>query len=150
VDELIDDFLSASRYTREFSSRRAKLVTSIAMFYDLETPLQFMREVFETLADDGVWVIEQSYLPEMLKMNSYDTVCHEHLEYYALKLIMWMAGKVGFQVLDVTFNSINGGSFSVAMIKSTSLRAEPANVGTIIRNEENQGLDGSGPYRSFA
>ena len=83
------------------------------MFYDLERQLEFMREVESVLADDGVWHLEQSYLPTMLEMNAYDTICHEHLEYYALKQIKWMAERVGLRILDVELNDINGDRKSV-------------------------------------
>ncbi|MGC7532451.1 methyltransferase domain-containing protein, partial [Pandoraea pneumonica] len=87
------------------------------MFYDLEDPLAFMREVAGILEDDGIWVFEQSYLPTMLARNSYDTVCHEHIEFYALAQINWMAERAGLVIRDVEFNDVNGGSFSVTVGK---------------------------------
>ena len=80
------------------------------MFYDLERPLAFMEQVQDILDDEGLWHFEQSYLPSMLKRNSYDTVCHEHLEYYALKQIVWMAERVGLRLIDASLNDINGGA----------------------------------------
>ena len=80
----VADFFSAEKFRDLFGHRKAKIVTSIAMFYDLDRPLDFMRQVASILADDGVWHFEQSYLPAMLAAGSYDTACHEHLEYYAL------------------------------------------------------------------
>ena len=61
------------------------MVTSIAMFYDLDDPIAFASAIAETLETDGVWHLEQSYLPSMLRTNSYDTTCHEHIEYYSLR-----------------------------------------------------------------
>ena len=116
--DLIPDFFSAALVRARFGDRRAKVVTSFSMFYDLEAPLAFMREVHEILADDGLWVFEQSYMPLMLETNSYDTVCHEHLEFYALAQIQWMAQRVGFSIVDVEFNEVNGGSFSVSVRKA--------------------------------
>jgi NDP-4-keto-2,6-dideoxyhexose 3-C-methyltransferase len=147
---LIADFFSAARFREELGSRRAKVVTSIAMFYDLESPLQFMQDVFEVLSDDGIWVFEQSYLPQMLAMNSYDTVCHEHLEYYALKQISWMARRVGFRIVDIQFNTINGGSFSVTATKSKFPTQTPSLVGKTIREEMDHGLDELSTYQEFA
>jgi NDP-4-keto-2,6-dideoxyhexose 3-C-methyltransferase len=118
--ELIADYFSAAALRRRLGDRKARVVTSIAMFYDLEAPVDFMREVHGVLADDGVWVLEQSYLPTMLKMNAYDTICHEHLEYYGLKQIDWMAKRVGFRIVDVELNSTNGGSFCVTLAKAAS------------------------------
>ena len=77
--QLIPDFFSSRLLKERFPGAKAKVVTSFSMFYDLEEPLRFMQEVHQVLADDGVWVFEQSYMPTMLEMNSFDTVCHEHL-----------------------------------------------------------------------
>ena len=76
---LVPEFFSAETFREAFPGRRAAIVTSLAMFYDLESPPAFMRAVHEILADDGVWIFEQSYLPSMLSQLAYDTVCHEHL-----------------------------------------------------------------------
>ncbi len=107
---VVADFFSGEAFFRASGGKQAKIVTSIAMFYDLERPLDFMRQVHAVLADDGIWHFEQSYLPSMLAANSYDTVCHEHLEYYSLETIVWMADRVGFSIVDVSLNSVNGGA----------------------------------------
>jgi len=148
--QLIPDFFSADRFRKEFGTRRAKVVTSIAMFYDLEAPLHFVQQVYDILADDGVWVFEQSYLPAMLANTSYDTVCHEHLEYYALKQIQWMLERTGFIVLDIELNNVNGGSFSVTAAKrGASLERNQAAVQWFVRGEESLGLSGSAVYEQF-
>jgi len=116
----IDSFFSAAALKELFGDRKAKIVTSIAMFYDLPDPLAFMRDIASILADDGIWYTEQSYLPSMLKNNSYDTICHEHLEYYCLSQIQWMCEHSGLKIIDVSFNDINGGSFGVTMAKKES------------------------------
>ena len=94
------------------------------MFYDLEDPVDFMKNIHEVLAADGLWTFEQSYMPTMLEANAYDTVCHEHLEYYGLRQIKWMTDKVGFKIVDVELNAINGGSFSVTVAKKESSHSE--------------------------
>lgn len=148
--DLIPDFFSAALVRKRFPGRKAKVVTSFSMFYDLEAPLTFMREVHEILADDGVWLFEQSYMPLMLETNSYDTVCHEHLEFYALRQIQWMAERVGFKIVDVEFNSVNGGSFSVTVRKAApGAPIEPA-VQAILDREDAAGLHTLEPYRAFA
>ncbi len=115
---VVADFFSKAAYERVMGRRKAKVATTFAMFYDLDDPTRFMAEVHSILADDGVWVLEQSYMPLMLETNSYDTVCHEHLEYYTLAQIEWMAEKVGFEVVDVELNDVNGGSFLVTVQKT--------------------------------
>jgi len=112
---LIAEFFSAKNFQREFGKKKAKIITSFSIFYDLEDPVAFARDVSNMLASDGIWVMEQSYMPKMLSNISYDTACHEHLEYYGLRQIEWIAKKVGMKLVDVSFNDINGGSFSVVL-----------------------------------
>ncbi len=148
--QLIQDFFSADLLKERFPDKKAKVVTSFSMFYDLEAPMAFMREIHEVLADDGIWVFEQSYMPTMLEMNSYDTVCHEHLEYYALRQIQWMAERVGFKIVDVELNDVNGGSFSVTVSKSGSDASTASSVQRILDEEHEHGLDTLAPYKAFA
>ncbi|WP_120717360.1 class I SAM-dependent methyltransferase [Tsuneonella amylolytica] len=146
---LIPDFFSADLVRDRFGDRKAKVVTSFSMFYDLEAPMDFMEQVAGILADDGIWVFEQSYMPAMLETNSFDTVCHEHLEFYALKQIQWMADRVGLAIEDVEFNDVNGGSFSVTVRKSGGTRARTPQVEEILRRETDMGLDILEPFRAF-
>ena len=111
--------------------------------------MDFMRQVHEVLADDGVWVFEQSYMPSMLATNSYDTVCHEHLEFYGLTQIQWMAERVGFRIVDVEFNDVNGGSFSVTVRKAAEAEAPASSVQKILDDETGARLHTLAPYRAF-
>ncbi len=148
--KLIPDFFGAKLLGAHYPGCKAKVVTSFSMFYDLEAPMDFMRQVHDVLADDGIWVFEQSYMPTMLATNSYDTVCHEHLEFYALRQIQWMAERVGFRVLDVEFNDVNGGSFSITAAKKLGSEPMVASVQRILEQEQAQGLDTLEPYHQFA
>jgi hypothetical protein len=149
--KLIPDFFSARLVREAYGSKKASVITSFSMFYDLEDPLAFMRDVFDCLDDEGVWVFEQSYMPTMLSQNSYDTVCHEHLEYYALKQVQWMAERVGLTIVDVEFNDVNGGSFSVVAAKTGSRQAQNAkSIAPILEAERKAGLDSLRPYEEFA
>jgi hypothetical protein len=116
--DLIPEFFSASAIKAHMGSRRAKVISSIAMFYDLEAPIEFMHQIREVLADDGIWLFEQSYMPTMLDMTAYDTICHEHLEYYGLAQIKWMTDRAGLKIVDVWLNDVNGGSFAVMVAKA--------------------------------
>jgi len=111
---LIPDFFTQQVYESKLT-RSAKVVSSISMFYDLENPTSFSRDIKEILAPDGIWVCEQSYAVSMMKQNSFDTVCHEHLEYYTLKQFDYICQQVGLKIIDVTKNDCNGGSFRVTM-----------------------------------
>lgn len=146
---LIPDFFSASLVKSFFPDCKAKVITSFSMFYDLEDPVAFMRDVHQVLADDGIWVFEQSYLPTMLEKNSFDTVCHEHLEFYCLKQIQFMCQKVGFQIIDVEFNDINGGSFSVTVIKKSPINKVLPHIENLLIKENEKGFDSLVPFIEF-
>jgi NDP-4-keto-2,6-dideoxyhexose 3-C-methyltransferase len=146
--QIVPDFFTANTFFRASGGRPAKIVTSIAMFYDLERPLEFVRHVHDVLADDGVWHFEQSYLPSMLAATSYDTVCHEHVEYYGLSPICWMLERSGFRIIDVTLNDINGGSFAVTAAKGAAHHAPI--VAERLAEERSLGLETMEPFIRFA
>lgn len=146
---LIPDFFSKSAF-ESAGGTRAKIITSIAMFYDLDAPTEFARQVASILAPDGVWHLEQSYLPSMLRMCSYDTICHEHLEYYSLGSISKILEPAGLRVIDVQMNSVNGGSFAVtAALKDSSHPANNAVISWLLGQEDRMGLQTPKPYRNF-
>jgi hypothetical protein len=149
--QLVVDFFSAGQFFAATAGRPAKIVTSIAMFYDLPNPLGFMQQIAQVLADDGIWHFEQSYLPAMLYADAYDTVCHEHLEYYSLRQIAWMAQRSGLKILDVTLNDTNGGSFAITAAKKTSAHvASDSTIGRMLVQESAAGLGTQEPYEAFA
>jgi hypothetical protein len=147
---LIPDFFSAATFKTEFPKNKAKIITSIAMFYDLEKPMKFVNDIEAVLADDGVWHFEQSYMPSMLRTNSYDTVCHEHLEFYSFKVVKNMLESCGLRVIDVQMNSINGGSFAVSACKKNALyKSNLPIINWMLKQEDDMGLDTPKPYRDF-
>jgi hypothetical protein len=147
---LIPSFFSAKSFQQKFGTKKAKVITSIAMFYDLEDPVAFMSDIYNIIDEDGVWLLEQSYLPQMLSTNSFDTACHEHLEYYAIKQMIWMAEKVGFKILDIDFNEINGGSFNLILTKKNSPYAPKLDkINQAILKENNLDLDNLQVYKDF-
>lgn len=145
--DLIPDFFSAALLRARYGEAKAKVVTSFSMFYDLEDPMTFMREVRDVLADDGIWVFEQSYMPSMLETNSFDTVCHEHIEFYALTQIKWMADRVDLRIVDVEFNGVNGGSISVTVMKGAGVNDDT--TARALKAEIDAGLDTLEPFRAF-
>lgn len=147
---LVADFFSYEAVAKRYPGKKARVVTSFSMFYDLPEPLAFMKQVRELLADDGLWVFEQSYMPTMLDMNSYDTACHEHLEYYDLSQISWMAERAGLRIADVELNDVNGGSFSLTAVPAGSSRPTSAAVEKLLASERARRLDTLAPYQAFA
>lgn len=148
--EPIADFFSAESFRRHKGDRQAKIISSIAMLYDLEEPLEFVKQIAAVLAPDGIWHFEQSYMPLMLTQNAYDTVCHEHLEYYGLHQIKWMTDRCGLRILDVEANDINGGSFAVTVCRDDAPHvSDAATIERILSEEKEAGLDTLAPYEAF-
>lgn len=118
---LVEDFFKKELFEREYGDRKAKVVTSISMFYDLPDPIKFARDIKDILHEEGMWITEQSYCLEMLKKNSFDTICHEHLEYYNLKQLKYIGEAVGLKIIEVGLNECNGGSFRVKFVHEKSM-----------------------------
>lgn len=148
--KLVPEFFSSDAY-KSATSQPAKIITSIAMLYDLDDPVAFATQIEECLADDGVWHFEQSYMPSMLRLNSYDTICHEHLEYYSLGVVTNILTAAGLKVIDVIMNNINGGSFAVTATKkgNTSRSINHAVVQWLLQQEDRMGINTPRPYREF-
>ena len=115
ADKVLIDFFNARTYldTPELRDRRPKAVTSIAMFYDLEDPNEFVADIKAVMHEEGVWVVQMSYLPLMLTQNAFDNICHEHLEYYSLHSLESLLARHDFEVVDMQLNDVNGGSLRV-------------------------------------
>ncbi len=147
--KLVPDFFSAKAFNAA-GGEPARVVTSIAMLYDLEDPIDFARQVESILAPDGVWHFEQSYMPSMLRLCSYDTICHEHLEFYSLFVVQNVLKAAGLKIVDVQMNAVNGGSFAVTAAKQKSpVRANDAVIDWLLDQEDRMGLHTPRPYRDF-
>lgn len=146
---LVPDFFSAANY-HSVTKERAKVVTSIAMFYDLEDPVAFARQIEEVLAPDGLWHFEQSYLPSMLRTCSYDTICHEHIEYYSMLCVDRIVKAAGMKIVDVQMNAVNGGSFAVTAAKAaSSVAVNKPVIDWLLEQEDRMGLTTIKPYQDF-
>ncbi len=108
---VFNEFFSAKIFGERFPGRKAKIVTSVAMFYDLEDPNSFVNDVAKILDPDGVWVVQQNYLATMLDQNGFDNIGHEHLEYYSLGTMEVLLERHGLEVFETETNDVNGGSF---------------------------------------
>ncbi len=106
---IIKDFFPPKKKSNKFKIK-FDFITSIAMFYDLDDPNKFVKKIKKHLSKNGIWIFELSYLIDMLKLNSFDTICHEHLEYYSLHSLNYLMKKHSLKIFKVTKNSINGGS----------------------------------------
>jgi SAM-dependent methyltransferase len=150
--DVVRDFYSAEALRRRTQDQKAKAITSIAMFYDLEQPRVFVADVAQALAPGGVWVMELHYLPTMLETNSFDAIVHEHLEYYSLAVIERLIGEEGLEVVSAELNDINGGSIRLFIGHAgdhlpTAEQAEQLRQLRI--NEFELALDSPEPYEAF-
>ena len=148
----VADFFSEDSYRSIERNKNAKLVMSIACFYDLEDPISFVRDIYSILDDDGLWHFEQAYLPSTLRSLSYDTACHEHIEYYSMLSVQNILKHAGMKIVDVTLNDVNGGSFAVTACKDTnkSIKVNHAVINWSIDEEYKMGLHTVKPYFEFA
>lgn len=146
------DFFSEESYRSVEKDKNAKLVMSISCFYDLDDPVSFVKDIHSILTDDGMWHFEQAYLPLTLKSLSYDTACHEHIEYYSMLSVQNILQRAGMKIVDVTLNDINGGSFAVTACKdtNTSIKVNHAVINWLIDEEYKMGLHTTKPYFDFA
>jgi hypothetical protein len=147
---LIADFFTAQKFNAIYGGKKAKIITSIAMFYDLERPGDFVKDVASILSNDGIWHFEQSYMPAMLRATSYDMVCHEHLEFYSFKVVKDLLEKNGMRVIDVKTNTINGGSFAVTACRSDAkYKSNTPVINWMLAHESTLNLNILKPYVEF-
>lgn len=125
ANAIVQDFFSAEAYRRtEYADLKPKIITTIAMFYDLDNPQTFVEDVYDILDDDGIWVIQISYTPLMLEQLAFDNICHEHICYYSLSSMKYLMDRVGFNIVDCQLNDVNGGSFRIYLMKNTANKAK--------------------------
>ena len=145
----IPKFYSSEEYFKVIP-KQANLVTSCSVIYDLEQPIEFARDIYRILEDNGIWHFEQSYLPLMIETNSYDTVCHEHLLYLSLHDIVKILESANFQIIDVSINGINGGSIAVSAIKSKKVVNPSPYVEYLLNLERLSGIKDGSRIKTFA
>jgi hypothetical protein len=131
----VPDFFTKDSF-KSVSDKSAKFISSISMMYDLDDPVHFALQVHDCLDDNGFWFFEQSYLGLMIEKLAYDTICHEHLEYYSAHTIHNILDKAGFIVRNIELNSINGGSFAILTSKKKSESDEHCNEFITLLNYE--------------
>ena len=149
----IKDFFPSIRLERLLKNRKLDAITSIAMFYDLENPSFFVEKIYKLLTKEGIWIFEMSYMPDMIRLNSYDTICHEHLEYYSLNVIRKILAKSKMKLAKAILNDSNGGSIRCYAVKKDNLIfgtiKDQEEIEKLIKKELNLGLETDRPYKNF-
>jgi len=113
---VIQDYFSKAAYDKA-TDKKAKVITCVAMFYDLDDPNPFIEDLHAVLDDNGVLVLQMSYTPLMLSQMAFDNICHEHVYYYSLGSLAYLFQQHGFAVIDADLNDVNGGSMRVYLVK---------------------------------
>jgi SAM-dependent methyltransferase len=153
IATVVQDVFPSPRLSALCEHGSFDVVTSIAMFYDLEAPVAFARAVVDLLASNGVWIVEFAYLPSMLDNDSYDTICHEHLEYYSLAVFERIARDAGLRLFRAALNDVNGGSICCYLTHASNSKCgtvEDRHVISKLREAEfERQLDTDEPYRAF-
>ncbi len=151
--KVIQDIFPSEALTKECKNKKFDIITSIAMFYDLEDPVSFVRNIKNALSPEGIWIFEMSYMPSMLRQNSYDTICHEHLEYYSLAVIETILKRADMGMIQVGLNDVNGGSMRCYATHTTNFkfkkRAFLQALESLRQEEFDLELDTDKPYRNF-
>jgi SAM-dependent methyltransferase len=150
---VVQDIFPSQKLVETLEGKTLDIITSIAMFYDLENPVEFVSGIKQLLSHKGVWVFEMSYMPTMLKLDSFDTICHEHLEYYSLAVIEIILKKAGMRLFKISFNDINGGSIRCFATHDSNIAYDNAEDIALL-NETRQAefdmeLDTDKPYDAF-
>lgn len=152
---IIEDFFNATAWMKQFGGAKAKAITAIAMFYDLDDPNAFVADVKSCLDSEGIFIIQMNYLPLMLSQTAFDNISHEHLEYYSLQSLEFLLSRHNLQVRDVELNSVNGGSFRIYITHSetgNSLRFTDGADQRVQRMRELEkalGLQNRSTYQAF-
>lgn len=151
---VINDFFNKESYQNNLGNKKAKAITAISMFYDLENPNQFLQDVNSILDPRGLFVIQQNYLATMLENNAFDNICHEHREYYSLSSLEHLLGRHNMKIFDIEQNGINGGSIRTYITSednnSFDSKEAEERVKKIRELESQMGLDTIKPYSDFA
>lgn len=151
--QVVQDIFPSKKLSAVLKDEKLDVITSIAMFYDLESPVAFCRDIKRHLAEDGIWIFEMSYMPEMLKLNSYDTICHEHLEYYSFAVLEKILKMADLRIFEISYNDINGGSIRCYATHAENTKYQAKEYQQLIDQTRQQEfdleLDTGKPYFSF-
>lgn len=147
--KIIPNYFSFKLFRRYFNNCKAKVITSIAMFYDLDKPNKFVDDITKCLDKNGLWIIEMRYLPLMLQQNDIGNVCHEHIEYYSLISLENLLERHGLEVVNVELNDVNGGSLR-AYVRFKNIFPINLSVNELREKEKKSRLNTVEPYTQFA
>lgn len=152
---VINNFFNAEDFKGEFGYKKAKIISAISMFYDLDNPNKFLEDINEILDEDGLFIIQQNYLVTMLENNAFDNICHEHRSYYSYRSLKNLLDGHNLEIFDIELNEINGGSIRTYIRKKSNQKIKPfegaeIRINKIVENENRLSLESETPYQEFA
>jgi hypothetical protein len=151
--KIYNDFFPNKKIISKFSKNKVSIITSIAMFYDLQDPKSFVKSIKNILDIRGIWVFELSYIMTMLKLNSFDTICHEHLEYYSLTVLDFLMKACDMKIFKISFNDSNGGSIRCFVTHKNNNIFNNYKDALLIKNtllkEKKAKINSDYPYKHF-
>ncbi len=149
IDYYLADFFSAKKVMKK-TKKKFKIITALSVFYDARNPNSFLLDVRKILDNDGIFLLEFADLSSIIKFKMFDTICHEHLEYYSTKVICDLAKKHKLRVFDIKQNDINGGSKQYFICHTESrIKSKKEKINKILKNENKLKLDKIGTFRKF-
>lgn len=148
----INDYFNKASFEKACGDKKAKIISSIAMFYDLEDPIAFTQDIDDILDDEGIWILQMADLPNMLKQNMFDNICHEHTTYYHMAPMEYILAKCGMKLVDLEMNNVNGSSYRFYIRKlngpEPTLKAQKR-IARARFEEFNMALDTEEPFKKF-
>ena len=146
----ISSFFSREKILKK-TKKKFKIISALSVFYDIEKPNKFLSDVSKLLDDNGIFILEQADLLSIIKLNMFDTICHEHLEYYSHKVIINLLSKHQLEVFDFMLNDINGGStqYYIKKTYNTKFKVNHKKIQKLIIQEKRYDLDKVKTYKEF-
>ncbi len=124
----VSSFFSANKIKNLTKKRKFKIITALSVFYDAADPNKFLKDIKNLLHNQGVCLLEFADLASIIKFKMFDTICHEHLEYYSSNVIINLCKKNGLRVFDIKKNKINGASKQFYICHKNSKYPENHNI----------------------
>lgn len=132
------------------TKKKFKIITALSVFYDLTDPNKFLRDVHDLLQDDGIFFLEFADLASLIEFNMFDTICHEHAEYYSTQVLINMFEKNSLKLIDINQTNINGRSKQYLLTKSNSkTKVNNKKIKKVIDHEKKLKLGDYSTYKKF-
>jgi len=150
IDFNLSDFFSYRLLKKNNLNKKFKIITTLSMFYDLKKPTFFVKDIKKILHKDGIFILEHADLLSIIKNCLFDTICHEHLEYYSSKIIINLMKKNKLRVFDIKQNNINGGSMRYFICHNNSIYLTNYKIlNSVLNDEKKYSLENKITYNKF-